>query len=291
MSFASRLILFLRSRARSWPGALVARLAGMPSWIAARRNEHRYVVLSEADLRLSRRSETAFVFGSGFSLNEISPSEWAQIGRHATIGFNYFSRQRFVRTDYHIVGEISWRSDYRAADWKPAIREYAALISDNPFYGSTILGVQRGVRALSSNRLVAMDLLKRGSRVFRYRRIARGVYRPPSRSLSEGLVLGAGSIVPCVNLAYILGFRQIVLVGVDLYDARYFWLPADAVREDMAEWHGTRLGQPHHAAERTIDYLGRWAAHLEKEGVRLSVQNPRSLLARVVPVYRIGTAC
>jgi hypothetical protein len=290
LSFPDRLIRFVGSRARAWQVRLVARLVAIPSWLAARGREHRYSVLTEADLRDARRSETAFVFGSGYSLNEITPGEWAEIGRHATIGFNYFCRQRFVRTDYHLVGEVSWRSDHRAADWKPAIREYAALITDNPFYESTILGVQTGLRAISSNRLVAMDLLKPGSRIFHYRRIARGVYRPPSRSLSEGLVQGAGSLLPCVNFAYILGFKQIVLAGVDLYDARYFWLPADAVRADMAESHGTRPGQAHHAAERTVDYLGRWAALLEKEGVRLLVQNPRSLLARVLPVYTIGAA-
>ena len=31
-----------------------------------------------------------------------------------------------------------------------------------------------------------------------------------------------------VNVAYCLGWKHIVLVGVDLYDSRYFYLPQDS---------------------------------------------------------------
>ncbi len=36
-----------------------------------------------------------------------------------------------------------------------------------------------------------------------------------------------GTLVDAVNVAYCLGWKEIVLVGIDLYDSRYYWLPPD----------------------------------------------------------------
>jgi hypothetical protein len=285
MSLPARAARYLKSRALHWGTFAAYQPLHFWPWLTARRNRQAYVELREEELRRSRRSDTAFVFGSGYSLHDITAEEWARIAEHCTIGFNYWSRQRWVRTDYHLIGEIASRTDHRAADWVPAVREYAALIADNPFYKDTVLGLQMGWRALQSNRLVGMGLIRPGTRVFRYRRVGRDEARAPGRSLREGLVLGAGSLVPCVNFAVILGVRRIVLTGVDLYDARYFWLPPSEVREDMARARGSRLGEPHHAAARITEYLGRWADLLRREDVELCVYNPRSLLAQVMPVY------
>jgi hypothetical protein len=288
MSLPARLLRAIRSRLQLL--FVNTRLQYVRAWpyFAARKARGIHPVLDEAALKKLRRSDTAFVFGSGYSLNDITPDEWREVARHDTFGFNYFSRQRFVRTDFHVIGEIASRTDYLERDWVPALQEYAKLLTDNPFYSETVLGVQRGWPAFQSNRLLAMGLLPPERRIFEYHRVARGEFRPPTRSLAEGLVLGAGSVCACVNLAYILGAKQIVLAGVDLYDARYFWLPPDAVREDMVLSRGTQKGEPHHAAERMTEYLGRWRGLLEPEGVTLSVQNPRSLLARVMPVYQIA---
>lgn len=285
MNLVRRLARFVRNRGRELAQRARIDAVSFWPWLLERRNRRLYRELSEEELRCARRSDTAFVFGSGNSLNEISPGEWEQIARHVTIGFNYWSRQRWVRTDYHVIGEISSRTDHRRADWVPAVREYASLMVESPFYRDTILGLQHGWSALQSNRLVAMALLRPGTRVFRYRRIGRGVLRAPSRSLREGLVLGTGSLVACVNLACILGCKRIVLAGVDLYDQRYFWLAGDALRAEHVLWRGVKLGDPHHAAERTTEYLGHWAELLLREGIELSTYNKHSLLTRVMPVY------
>jgi hypothetical protein len=262
----------------------IQRIRATP-WLRNLLRVRREVVLDEAALRGTRRSDTVFVFGSGYSLNELTAAEWEHIAAHDTIGFNYFSRQRFVRTDYHIVGEIATSGSVDRSLWMPGIEEYARFIADNPFYTNTIVGVQTGWTAYQSNRLLTSGSLNRGTRFFHYKRIARGVFRPPSRSLSDGLVHGAGSLVGCVNFAYVMGWRRIVIAGVDLYDNRYFWLPYDEGRPEMTEYHGLDHTTQHPTAETLVPYLGRWRDILEREGVSLSVYNPRSLLARVLPVY------
>jgi hypothetical protein len=255
-------------------------------WFLEHWNRSRYVVLDDGALRRTRRSDMAFVFGSGSSLNEITPAGWSHIAEHDTIGFNYFSRQRWVRTDYHLVGEVASSDDTDRSSWRPAIEEYARLIAENPFYARTIIGLQAGWFAYQSNRLASLGGLKAGTQVFRYKRIARGVFRPPSRALSEGLVHGAGSLIGCVNFAYVMGWRRIVIAGVDLYDSRYFWLPPGWDRPDMVEVHGIPSTGPHPTADTVIPYLARWQALMAQEGVSLMVYNPKSLLAKVLPVYR-----
>ena len=177
------------------------------AWRADRARRPLYPRLAESELRDSLRSETCFIFGSGQSLDEITAKEWRAISQHNTIGFNYFIRARFVRVDFHVVGEMSSSDDLTPAVWRPVVEEYARLIEENPFYQQTVLGLQEGLAGLQSNRLAASGGIRPGRRVFRYRRIARGQLRPPSTSLSEGLVHGAGTLVDCVNLA-VLGLLK-----------------------------------------------------------------------------------
>jgi hypothetical protein len=274
------------ARVRPWHWSRVQYHRAGP-WLSERRHRRRYVILDEDDLRRLRRSDVAFVFGSGASLTDLGDEEWRHFAAHDTIGFNYFVRQRRVRVDFHLVAEMATGDDMDRRQWEPAVREYGRLLVENPSYRTTVIGLQSGWAAWNANRLAALDVLPPGTRMFRYRRLARGADRAPTRSLAEGLVHGAGTLVECVNFAYVLGFRKIVLVGVDLYDSRYFWLPPEEGRPDLVDGHGLAQTCPHPLSESMVRYLGRWGASLDREGVVLSVYNPRSLLASVLPVYQV----
>jgi hypothetical protein len=55
---------------------------------------------------------------------------------------------------------------------------------------------------------------------------------------------------------------------------------------------GHRAHEAHNTAQNGIvRTMGQWREHLERErGIQLSVLNPRSLLASVMPVHQIGVA-
>jgi hypothetical protein len=78
----------LRWRLRLVYWAVVDLPRRLPAWIAFHRNRSRYRIIDEGDLRRARRSETVFIFGSGYSLHDITPAEWRAIEAHDTIGFN-----------------------------------------------------------------------------------------------------------------------------------------------------------------------------------------------------------
>lgn len=268
----------MRSHARRWLIELQHVRVRLRAWALFRRGIHRYRDLSEPALRATRKSDTVFVFGSGASLNEVPPHQWSEIAQHDTIGFNWFVHQRFVRCDYHLIREIC-SNDLDPQVWQPQFDKYFALIRENPLYTDTIFLVQTGFRATNGNRAIGMGRLPSQRPIFLWRSL-RG-QREPSRSLGDGLAHNHATLEECVNFAYIMGWTQIVLMGVDLYDRRYFWLPPDVPVAGSDSTEGL------HNTARTglIELLGAWHERFAAEGVHLFVYNERSLLARRVPVW------
>jgi hypothetical protein len=240
-------------------------------WLGDRRNRRLYPELAEQELRAARRSQTVFVLGSGRSLVEIEPAEWERIARHDTVGFSHTHRQQWVRIDYHLVAEVG------------AVVEAAASMRGNPCYADTIVGLMDGWVAEAANAFVAGRLLGPGTRVFRWRRVGRGRVIPPSRSLRDGLVHGSNSILDMVNFAIVLGWKRIVIAGVDLYNKEYFWLPTETTRPDEKPEFTAASRWPQ--ADEIVRMLGLWRSLLEPEGIELLVYNPRSLLAESLPVF------
>ena len=253
-------------------------------WLLNLLNQHSYRRVSEEELRAERKGETAFIFGSGYSINDISPAEWEHFEQHDTISFNTFVYQDKVRIDYHLIREIGGATS-DPATLMLEINEYAGLLHSNPRYAGSLMLVQGGWTAIGGNTLVGRKLLPQRNRLFRFRNRRRGRLSLPSRSFSEGLEHGPSALVDCLNFAYILGWRRMILVGVDLYDRRYFWLGYDETREedrDRAASHSDR----HNPANAVVPFVGRWREFFATEGIELSVYNPRSLLAEVLPVYK-----
>ena len=242
-----------------------------PPYVLDRLRRREYRSLSQGELLSTRTSEIGFVFGSGRSLLDISSEDWRRIARCNTIGFSEFVRQRFVRVDYHMIGEVF------------DVVEYAQLLGENSFYDDTVLLVQEGWAADDSNALIGRQLLPKGRRIFRYRRTGRARFELPSRSFSRGLVHGWNSSISVTNFALLMGFKAIVLTGVDLYDKQYFWLEEGERREALRA--GSKVEEPFVMSELIVDLFGRWRRVLAPEGIRLLVYNPKSLLTRTLDVF------
>lgn len=241
-------------------------------WWADRQNRHNYATVTESDLRRARKSETVFICGTGSSILSITPSEWERMAQHDIFSFRDFPRQTFVKADYHVTGEID------------DVDAYTAAINNNPRYDRTLFLVQEGFTARMGNRLIGRVKLRKGAPVFRYHRRGRGQTIPFSRSFAGGIVHGHGSVVGMVNIAYLLGWKRIVLVGIDLYDHRYFYMPPGETRE--VEKGGLTSSDPFSAGSSIVDHIGMWADTMRREGVELLAYNPRSMLTRRVPVFQ-----
>lgn len=259
-------------RAREWAPILSPRNVVLSTVELARSvaGSRAYRVLNESELRATRRTDTVFVFGTGRSLLDIPSEEWQRIAGFETIAFSEFHRNSFVRVDYHLVNEV----------YDPAA--YCRSIAANPNYADSIFAVQNGWMASMGNRIVGSRLLPDGARIFRYRRLARARSLPPAESFSAGLTHGWNSSFDAVNFALLLGWRRVVLVGIDMYDRQYAYLPPGQTHQGQG---AAPESTPFRGVERTVELYGRWRAVAAERGVELSVYNPRSAVAAVLPVF------
>lgn len=260
--------------------------------LRARRRRGDYAVLSDTELRASRRSHKVFIFGSGYSLNDLNQAEWAEIQEHDVFGFSGFIYEAWIRVDYHLIR--GWNESLSAmGTLRRSGARYAERLEANPWFRDTVLILQNNYTAIFARTLLGHGLLASRRRLFLYKNSARLDDRP-SPSL-QGINHGVATLFDCVNVAYLMGWTEIVLVGVDLYDSRYFFGPVDGTMDHSAEagelvpsettggYHWTAT---HSVALRALlDLMKQWSDHLAGEGVRITVYNPRSLLAEVLQVY------
>lgn len=266
--------------AAAWLRAFPTRSSAWTRWYV---NRHHYRSLDAGELRATRTSDTVFVFGSGYSINELTQEEARFFERHDTFGFNFFWRQDVVRVDYHLAREMAY-DDFDRSKWLPQLREYAAGIAGSPHYRNTILLLQSGFRAINPNQAIGRRILAEDRRVFFFRNDSRR--ETLARSFDEPIPHRHGTLEDCVNVCFLMGWTTIVLVGVDLYDRRYFWLgpdetsPGDVIRN--ASWSDV-----HHTARDggVVARMSYCRQELERAGAELFVYNPRSLLTDVLPVY------
>ena len=102
-----------------------------------------------------------------------------------------------------------------------------------------------------------------------------------------GLTHSSSTLHDAINAAWLLGWKRIVLVGVDLYDRRYFWLGDDDVR-GLDRERGAVSSDAHSQVDMGfIERIGTWASILAEEGCTLEVLNPRSLLTRTLPTHAL----
>ena len=256
----------------------------VPYW----RNAFAAKTMNEISVRqaldLKKKSDTIFIFGSGYSILDIDDSEWEAIGQHNTMSFNWFIYQDYVPIDYHVVRE-TYAYVKTLRDLKRVVRHYAETLVCNRHYDDSVLFIQKGKVANSANCLIADGLIPGGRTIARFVTKSRGIYEPPSEDPdSQGLVHGAGTLIDSLNLAIHGGWKEIVLVGVDLYDRRYFWLGRDESNGGRDAEQGVDV--VHNTTKNgVIEHVAKWHQLLADEGREISVYNPKSLLAGKVPVY------
>lgn len=265
------------------PRVLLIRLACLSAYLRFHwADKSLFTYLDEAKFQASRTSDRVFIFGSGWSLNEIPAEGWEHIAQHNTFGFSMFVYQTWVRTDYHMLREMYVMHELERDFWYPYSQEFAQYFDTNPQFANTILLAQSGWRSLTVNRMIALGMFKKPRKLLTFRVVSSDGETPPSFKLDDGIVHGAGSLTDAINLAVIGGWKHLILAGVDLYNGQYFW-------EDR-HTNSTAFGRdPNHihntVTNGIIQNIAQWRDILATHGVKLWVYNPKSLLTEVLPVY------
>jgi len=266
----------------------VARLAHLP-------------LLEALDLSPLKTSDTVFVLGSGWSINDITLERWKIIARHDTIGFNFwpvhaFVPRIFVFESIAYEGNDTWQFMFRmlkkvlerrAEDYAnsvkivtevqpPAIRQLATELSEK-FRKNLYVGYTAPVVARTESELAAgIDYLRK-----------QGEFEVSNRV--RWLFKYGGSVLAMLSLATRMGYKRVVLCGIDLGRQDYFYHHRERYPES-ADWEFAPRSDPHLTTRRlqwmvpAQDVVCEFKRRvLDPAGIALFVENRSSTLYPRVP--------
>ncbi|MDG1144168.1 MAG: hypothetical protein P8N92_05825 [Burkholderiales bacterium] len=255
-----------------------------------------YDRFDQGRLKSHCRGKTLFILGSGASLAQLPNELVLKMRENTTMSLNYSLLQSFLPADFHVVRELGAANDEEIDIQQSDLKKLGAVIKSNPQYQETVFLVQGGFYAWAANLFIGWRCLPCGAKIFRFRNSLSPIFGALSDAFGS-IVHGASSITDCINLGYLMEFNKIVLCGVDLYDRRYFWHVGNTPHMQLNGITDSELGEygeggdltaRHRAARRLVGQIARWQRDLKVNGVELYVQNPRSLLTEVLPIYDVS---
>ena len=246
-------------------------------------------------------SDTFFILGAGSSINNLTDQNFREIRSHRSVGVNTWPIHSFI-PDFYSFECVSWIGD--GLDFSRALRSLGRADISKVRPPVVVL------RLKTDEEIAQLQTLPQGfeDRLFFYGRVApstrrvRNLARDLSSFLhSEGttspqVVLDSGaSIVRMISLGISLGFRRIVLTGVDLNNSTYFWQenPQYDSRRELFPIFSRQVGSMHETQERgrrpfvAIEMFTELSKVFDKSfGGQMYVSSTESALASVMPVYR-----
>jgi hypothetical protein len=256
-------------------------------------------LLKTLDLRPLKSSETVFVLGSGWSINEIRDERWKVIGRHDSIAMNFWPAHAFVPRIYlfenvpripgyelvfdALQGLLQRRAeDYRntvkiVSELRPLDSRQLILEIPHTFRRNLYVGYSAGVVARTGGELIAGLRYLCRKRVF-----SPGDHIPWHFKYQS-------SATAAISLAVRMNYRRIVLCGIDLGRAVYFYHHPERYPE-ACNWEFMPRNQPQAMARRyewglpTQDAIYHFKQEiLDPAGIELFVENRSSTLFPKIP--------
>jgi len=264
---------------------------------AARRRARLPLLTAEA-LYQAKRSEVLFILGSGPSINQIPEARWQVMAKHDTAALNFWPLHPFVPRMYFfesIGADVDRpRNEFllsvlqaRAADYQQTIKVATEV------HGRGRQTIDAVPEAFRKNLYVAHSVpaparnLRELAYAFEHLR-ARDFFHPHKNYAQ--LVKYASSLSALLLLAARMGYRQMVLCGIDLKTQEYFFqeptrFPQYAHLEFIPRW------QPHDTntplewrlpAAEVVEQIDR--QFLQPEGINLYLENSNSALWPNIPL-------
>lgn len=245
-----------------------------------------------------RKSDKLFILGSGASINNLSLVEWEHIRKYDSVGFNFWLVHEFVPNFYvYEESHITERNEifYQILKMKKEkYKNIPFLIKDIELKHTKLLDIPNDMK---HNFYLASCLFLQGSSLKKqyFNKILLEVDKFIQKKNKNNIQFSFGrkaSLSYLVFLAYLLGYKEIILCGVDLNNTNYFFdhdFYADSLKpiNIKGTQHITNQINESDDLDMTIvDILqGINFTLLEPKGIKLMVSNPNSALVSIMKVY------
>lgn len=242
-------------------------------------------------------NERIYIFGSGYSLNDLSKKDWNSIRSTGdTLSFNEFYYSNFIKLDYYIFREVESkyfdfippkiRKRFNTIFYIKKIKEIYNIINNNVYMEKTkyfFLCEKKSGASLLYYMLYRKSLELHG---FYSNYYDRTINWPISKT-PQNIPHGKATLLDAINIAYLMGYKEIILAGVDLYDRNYFYLRKGETR-GFDRKKGFSANDMHNTLKHIIDTLKLWKPDLKKHGVNIKLLNPKSLLNEVFDIQYLS---
>ena len=246
--------------------------------------------LRGADVSAWKRSTTVFILGSGSSINRIPAERWQAIAGHDSIALNLWPLHPFVPSIYCFESMLESEAPYRTLrdaieERQHDYRDTLKIVTDCYYEQSQIidrlpLEWRWNLYCAHTIPAVARTVAELEYCVRYWER--RGAFAPASR-VSRLFKYGS-NLIAGVTFAIRMGYRQIVLCGVDLRDQRYFFQDAELFPR-LSGLEFAPRSEPHPTTRRLpflvpVDevLLALKREIMEPRGIELSVESRTSAL-------------
>lgn len=272
----------------------VEELVGMKENAAAL-SLHTGKIIDDSILRY-KKSKTVFILGSGPSINKITESQWSEISRNDSIGFNFSIIHEFVPTYFFHQGSREIFEKVLSEELHrylnvPIILRGSALAKGkfDPNKGIINLLKQHDLYYLceypiSSRAEIDINLLIRYLDELGFMSHGHISKFVPKWRSTIGLML---------MISYQMGYKNIVLCGVDMLNNDHFWDQGPYSKK--ASQYGlprsgtipitqfTNTGHSRNTVPEYIYTLSEWME--QRSGVKVTILSDKTILFPRIPLY------
>ena len=258
-----------------------------------------YRIENELDIKKQLTSKTIFIFGAGSSICDLNKRQLKKISNFHTMGCNFFVIQDFIRLDFQVFREMGKSSKPEnqgkiTFDFN-LVSKLSEILKKNRKLQNTIFFLQAGYGAWGPNILRGLRVFKKSSKIFLYSNTRNFSSIKTSINLNDPIYHGSSTITDCIHLAYLLGFKKIILCGVDLNNRRYFWnqkkltfYHLNGVTSDGGEYSGdNNQSESHRSKDSLVRDLKKWNKDLKKQNIKLYTLSAKSALSEFLPTFNL----
>ena len=239
---------------------------------------------------------TAFILGTGASVNQLSEDKLQKIRAEFSVGVNQWIFHDLIPDVYSY--EVDPDTRLLDALNREEIREKLPPVL---FLAPTKIGdfanADHVPRFLRERTYFYRRVNLWTREVRNIARDLKNIWFLTSRFGSRGVLVDNGaSIARLISLLIEMGFRRIVLVGVDLHNVEYFWFekPELLRRFGIDSFDTLQRGSRHETLNSTtrpfkIDSFIWSLASAFREDVEILVESSESVLARELPIWHCST--
>lgn len=233
--------------------------------------------------------DSVFILGSGYSINNISDKCWDKMQNHVSIAFNWFCFHDFEPSIYiaREQANIKKRQNKKetVSSFIKNIKKYkktSMIVSDISRHSPHAYLYKNNSHVQSLNPDVLKDIKVKSQLDSKQlkARLMKNAFT--SNECFHGDKKTACTLVNALHVAMSLNPKNIILLGVDLNDSRYFWMSKKETRHTVKKKGQTY--QSKHATYKKAIHLVRCANETK---INILSGSKNSLLNQTIPYRKL----